>query len=149
MIALASDHVAIGLKKEIMKLLEEMGLEYKDYGAYTDERADYPIFGARAAWAVVSGDCDRAIIACGTGVGISIAANKINGIRCVVCSDVYSAKLSREHNNTNVLSLGARVVGIDLAKLIAKTWLETPFEGGRHQRRIDQIAQLEKQLEIE
>ncbi|HOB19876.1 MAG TPA: ribose 5-phosphate isomerase B [Candidatus Atribacteria bacterium] len=149
MIALASDHVGIDLKKEIMALLDEMGLEYKDYGAYTKERTDYPIYGARAARAVANGECERAILICGTGVGISIAANKVDGIRAVVCSDCYSAKLSREHNDSNVLAIGARVVGPDLARMIARIWLETPFEGGRHQKRIDMIARLEKGLDIE
>lgn len=149
MIALASDHVGIDLKKEIMALLDELGLEYKDYGTYTKERTDYPVFAARAAKAVVNGECERAILICGTGVGISIAANKIDGIRAVVCSDCYSAKLSREHNDTNVLAMGARVVGHDLARMIAKIWLETPYEGGRHQRRVDMIARLEKSMDIE
>lgn len=149
MIALASDHVGITLKKEIMKLLDEMNLSYKDYGAFNTERTDYPLFATRAAKAVTKGACDRGIVFCGTGVGISIAANKINGIRCIVCSDCYSAKLSRMHNNTNVLAMGSRVVGVELAKMIAHTWLTTDFEGGRHQRRIDQISMLEKHGEIE
>ncbi len=149
MIALACDHVAIPLKEELKKLLDEMGLSYKDFGTFTPERTDYPIYGARAAKAVASGECDRGIICCGTGIGISLAANKVHGIRCVVCSDCYSAKLSREHNNSNMLSMGARVVGVDLAKMIAKIWLTTDFEGGRHQRRIDQIAALERGEDIE
>lgn len=149
MIALACDHVAIPLKEELKKLLDEMGLPYKDFGTFTLERTDYPIYGARAAKAVASGECDRGIICCGTGIGISLAANKVHGIRCVVCSDCYSAKLSREHNNSNMLSMGARVVGVDLAKMIAKIWLTTDFEGGRHQRRIDQIAALERGEDIE
>ncbi len=149
MIALASDHVGIGLKTEIMALLQEMGLEYKDYGAYTPQSADYPIFAARAARAVTGGECERGILICGTGVGISIAANKMKGIRCVVCTDCYSAKLSREHNDANMLAMGARVVGSELAKMIARIWLTTEFEGGRHQRRVDQMMSLEQGLEIE
>ncbi len=149
LIALASDHVAIGLKEEIKALLDEMGLAYHDYGAYTEERTDYPIYGARAARAVASGECERGIICCGTGVGISLAANKIKGIRCVVCSDPYSAMLSRQHNDTNMLSMGARVVGTELAKMIARIWLTTAFEGGRHQRRVEQIAALERGESIE
>lgn len=143
MIALASDHVGIELKKTIMELLDERGLAYRDYGAYTTERCDYPVYGAAAAQAVASGECERGIICCGTGVGISIAANKIHGIRCIVCSEPYSAKLSRLHNNTNMLSLGSRVVGKDLARMIVEIWLDTPFEGGRHQRRVEQLARLE------
>jgi len=143
MIALASDHVGIELKKTIMELLDERGLAYHDYGTYTTDRCDYPVYGAAAAQAVVSGECDRGIICCGTGVGISIAANKIHGIRCIVCSEPYSAKLSRQHNNTNMLSLGSRVVGKDLARMIVESWLDTPFEGGRHQRRVEQLSTLE------
>lgn len=149
MIALACDHVAIELKQEIKVLLGEMGLPYHDFGVDTSERADYPVYAARAAHAVASGQCERAIILCGTGVGMSIAANKIHGIRCVVCSDCYSAMLSREHNDTNILAMGARVVGFELAKMIARIWLQTPYEGGRHQRRLDQIKQLERQCTIE
>ena len=149
MIALACDHVAVQLKEEIKKLLDERGLAYKDFGTAATERADYPIYGARAARAVASGECDRGIICCGTGVGISIAANKIRGIRCVVCSEPYSAKLAKEHNNANILSMGARVVGVDLAKMIITAWLDAQFEGGRHQRRIDMIATLEEGGELE
>ena len=149
MIALASDHVGRILKEEIKTLLDEMGLPYHDYGADSDERVDYPIYGARAARAVASGECERGIICCGTGVGISLAANKIHGILCVVCSDCYSAALSRQHNDTNMLSMGSRVVGSDLGKMIARLWLTTSFEGGRHQRRVEQIAALEEGKEIE
>lgn len=149
MIALASDHVGITLKKEIIKFLDEMNLSYKDYGTFNTGRTDYPIYAARAAQAVISGECNRGILFCGTGVGISIAANKIKGIRCIVCSDCYSAKLSRMHNNTNMLALGSRVVGAELAKMITGTWLSTDFEAGRHQRRIEQISVLEKQGKIE
>ncbi|MHC1772347.1 MAG: ribose 5-phosphate isomerase B [Flexilinea sp.] len=149
MIALAGDHVAVALKEEIKKLLDEMSLEYKDFGTNSTERSDYPIFGVRAAKAVASGECDRGIILCGTGVGIGIAANKIRGIRCVTCSDCYSAKLSRLHNNTNMLSMGARVVGTDLARMIAEIWLTTPFEGGRHQKRVDQISRVETEQKLE
>ena len=140
MIALASDHTALELKAAIKELLDEMGLEYKDFGTYTPESCDYPIFGARAAKAVASGECDRGIVICGTGVGISLAANKIPGIRCVVCSEPYSAKLSRMHNDSNML---------ELAKMITKMWLETAFEGGRHQRRVDMLAALDRREEIE
>ena len=149
MMALASDHVGRALKEEIKTLLDEMGLAYQDFGTDSDERVDYPIYGARAARAVASRACDRGIICCGTGVGISLAANKIHGIRCVVCSDCYSAALSRQHNDTNMLSMGSRVVGADLGKMIARMWLTTAFEGGRHQRRVEQIAALEEGKAIE
>ena len=149
MIALASDHTALELKAAIKELLDEMGLEYKDFGTYTPESCDYPIFGARAAKAVASGECDRGIVICGTGVGISLAANKIPGIPCVVCSETYSAELSRMHNDSNMLAFGARVVGPELAKMITKMWLETAFEGGRHQRRVDMLAALDRREEIE
>ena len=149
MIALACDHAALPLKEELKSLLDEMGMEYKDFGTFTSERTDYPVYAARAAKAVVSGECENGIICCGTGIGISIAANKLHGVRCAVCSDCYSAKLSRRHNNTNMLSLGSRVVGVDLAKMIAKEWLTTDYEGGRHQRRLDQIEKLERQEDIE
>lgn len=143
MIALASDHVGLELKKVIMALLDERGLTYRDYGTFTPERTDYPVHGYAAARAVADGECDRGIICCGTGVGISLAANKVHGIRCVVCSEPYSAKLSRQHNNTNMLSLGARVVGEELAKMIVEAWLDTPFEGGRHQRRVEMLQEIE------
>ena len=144
MIALACDHSALDMKKEIIGLLEEMGLEYKDFGTYDTTSCDYPVYGYRAAKAVASGECDRGIVICGTGVGISLAANKVKGIRCVVCSEPYSAQMSRMHNNANMLAFGARVIGPELAKMIARVWLETPFEGGRHQRRVDLIAEIEE-----
>jgi len=143
MIALGSDHVGIVLKKEIMQLLDEKNLPYKDFGTYNEQRTDYPIYAEKVANAITSKECDKGLLFCGTGVGISIAANKVNGIRAVVCSDCYSAKLSRAHNDTNILALGSRVVGVDLAKLIVETWLETDYEGGRHQTRIDQMKAIE------
>jgi len=143
LIALASDHVGLVLKKEFIVLLKEMNLEYKDFGAMTEERTDYTRYGYPAALAVASGECEKGIIVCGTGIGISLTANKVKGIRCAVCSDCYSAVLSRRHNNTNMLALGARVVGVDLAKMIVRMWLETDFEGGRHQVRLDHISQIE------
>ena len=143
MIALASDHVGLVLKREFIVLLKEMNLEYKDFGAMAEERTDYTRFGYPAALAVASGECEKGILVCGTGVGMSLTANKVKGIRCVVCSDCYSAVLSRQHNNTNMLALGARVVGVDLAKMIVRMWLETAFEGGRHQIRLDHISQIE------
>ncbi len=148
-IAIACDHTAIELKRAIIGLLEEMGLEYRDFGTNDPERADYPVFGRLAAEAVAAGECDRGIIICGSGVGISITANKVKGVRCVVCSEPYSAVMSRKHNNANMLAFGARVVGVDLAKMIAQMWLETEFEGGRHQRRVNQIIATESGVTIE
>ena len=148
MIALACDHTGLAMKKEIASLLDEMGLAWKDYGTYTEESCDYPVYGSRAARAVVSGECDRGILICGTGVGIGIAASKVKGTRVCTCSDVYTATLSKRHNNSNILTMGARVLGPDLAKTIARAWLEEPFEGGRHQRRIDQIAAIERGEEL-
>ena len=145
MIALACDHTGIELKEQIKKLLDGMNLDWKDFG--TNEAGagddDYPIVGYRAATAVASGECDRGIFICGTGIGIGIAAGKVKGIRVCTCSDVYSAELSKRHNNSNVLTMGARVVGSELAKMIATHWLTAEFEGGRHQRRIDMIAAIE------
>lgn len=142
-IALGSDHAGLPLKKEIMGLLDSMNIAYKDFGTYTPDSCDYAKFGQLAANAVVSGECDRGILCCGTGIGISLAANKVRGIRCVVCSDCFSAKMSREHNDANMLALGARVVGSELALMIVRIWLETEFAGGRHQRRVDQIMAIE------
>lgn len=143
MIALACDHAALDMKKDIIALLDEMGLKYKDFGTYSAESCDYPVYGEKAACAVASGECDRGILICGTGVGMSLVANKVPGIRCVVCSEPYSAQLSRMHNDSNMLAFGARVIGSGLACMITKIWLETPFEGGRHQRRVDMITGIE------
>ena len=143
MIALACDHTALEMKKEIKSLLDSMGLEYKDFGTFTEESCDYPVYGYRAAKAVASGECDRGILICGTGVGIGIAASKVKGTRVCTCSDVYTATLSKRHNTSNILTFGARVIGPGLAVMIARAWLEEPFEGGRHQRRVDQITAIE------
>ena len=143
MIALGSDHAGLPLKKEIIALLEEMNIEYKDYGTYTTDSCDYAVFAQRAANAVASGECERGILCCGTGIGISMAANKVKGIRCACCSDCYSAKMTRMHNDANMLAMGARVVGVDLGRMIAEIFLTTGFEGGRHQRRVDQIMAIE------
>ena len=142
-IAIGSDHVALEFKKQIMAHLSSKGLLIKDFGAYTSERIDYCDYGFIVGEAVAAGEFDCGIIICGSGIGISIAANKVKGIRCVVCSEPYSAKLSREHNDTNVLALGARVVGIELAKMIIDEWLNTAFEGGRHAGRIEKITKYE------
>ena len=143
MIALGSDHVGIELKKSVMEYLDDIGEPYKDYGTYTTERVNYPEYGYLAAKAVAHGVCNKGIVFCGTGVGISIAANKVRGIRCVNCSEPYSALLSRQHNDTNMLALGARVVGKDLAIMIVREWLDGQFEGGRHTARLQQIEKIE------
>ena len=144
MIALACDHTGVALKNEIKAMLDEMGLTWKDFGNNSTESGDdYPVFGYAAAKAVADGECDRGILICGTGVGIGIAAGKVKGIRVCTCSDVYTAELSKRHNNSNILTMGARVVGSELAKMIAKHWLTAEFEGGRHQRRIDMITAIE------
>ena len=113
MIALGSDHGGYGLKQEIIRYLEEKGIEYKDYGCYDERPCDYPVYGKKAAQAVASGECEKGILICGTGIGISIAANKVKGIRAALCHDVFSAKATREHNDANMLAMGARVVGPD------------------------------------
>lgn len=149
MIAIACDHAALEMKAEVIKILEERGLAYEDFGTYTTDSCHYPIFGARAANAVASGKCDRGILICGTGIGMSLVANKVKGIRCALCSDSYSAKMTRAHNNSNMLAMGARVIGIEVAKEIVAAWLDTPFEGGRHQTRIDMITAIENGETIE
>ncbi len=142
MIALGSDHGGYDLKEEIKKHLDELGLEYKDFGTHEKKSCDYPIFGRAAAKAVASGECDRGIIVCTTGIGISITANKIPGIRCALCADTVSASLTRLHNDANMLALGAGIVGTNLAISIVDTFLNTGFSGDeRHQRRIDLIEE--------
>ncbi len=149
MIAIACDHAAVDLKNEIKALLTEMGEEYQDFGTDTSASCDYPVFAARAAKAVADGRCEKGIVICGTGIGISIAANKVHGIRCALCGDPLSAQLTRQHNDANMLAMGARIIGAELAKAIVKAFLTTPFEGGRHQRRIDLITKLEQEQVIE
>ena len=144
MIALGSDHVGNELKRAIVPLLEEMGLEYRDYGAFGDESSDYPLYGYKAARAVASGECALALLFCGTGVGISITANKVRGVRCVNCTEPYSALLARQHNDANALALGSRVLGPELAMRIVDLFLSTEFLGGRHARRVAKITELEK-----
>ncbi len=134
---------------QIRAMLSERGMKVKDFGTHDAASCDYAAVAQKAAQAVASGECSRGILCCGTGVGISIAANKVAGIRCVVCSDCYSAKMSRVHNDANMLALGARVIGDESAKMIVDIWLNTPFEGGRHQRRIDQIAAIERGESLE
>jgi len=148
MIALGCDHVGLELKKGIMAYLDEKGLPYRDFGTCDNGRCNYPEYALKAAKAVASGECEKGLLFCGTGIGISLAANKVRGIRCVVCSEPYSALLSRQHNDTNMLALGARVVGLDLAKMIVENWLSGQFEGGRHAVRVKQITSIEETGEI-
>ncbi len=143
-IGIGNDHTAVEMKKEMVNFLEEMGFEVIDFGACNCESTHYPEYGLKVAQAVAEGQVDGGILICGTGVGMSIAANKVKGIRCVVCSEPYSAKLSREHNDANILAFGARVVGTELAKMITETWLKAEFMGGKHQVRVDMITEIER-----
>ena len=144
-IAIGCDHGALNLKNKLVSYLEGKGFDVKDFGTHTPDSCDYPEFAAAAARAVASGECDKGIVLCTTGIGVSISANKIDGIRCAQQSDVWSAKMTRLHNDTNVMALGAGVVGENLALEIADTWLGTEFSGeARHQRRIDKLKALEK-----
>lgn len=145
MIALASDHGGFALKNEIKKHLDKRGIEYKDMGCFKESSCDYPDYAAAACAEVTSGRCEKALLFCGTGIGISIAANKINGIRAAVCSDPFSARHCRLHNNANALCLGGRVVGVGLAAELVDLFLDTEFEGGRHQLRVDKITKIESE----
>ena len=145
MIALACDHGAYALKETIKKHLQEKGYECKDFGTFSEESCDYPDFGAPAARAVASGECEKGIVMCTTGIGISISANKVKGVRCALLHDPVSARLTRQHNDTNMMALGAGFVGPMLAKEIVDIWLDTEFEGGRHQRRVDKMMALEQE----
>lgn len=138
-IAIGCDHVGFELKTHITEYLQGKGYSIKDFGTHSTQRTDYPVFGKAVAEAVTSGECEKGILICGTGVGISIAANKVKGVRAVVCSEPYSALLSCQHNDTNILALGSRVVGRDLALMIVDAWLGGEFEGGRHKSRIDML----------
>ena len=143
-IAIANDHGAVELKMEIVKYLEDQGIEVLNLGIDTHESVDYPVQGLKVANAVINGEADRGIALCGTGIGISIACNKVKGIRAVVCSEPFSAKLSCQHNNSNVLCMGGRVVGPELAKMIVQEWLDAEFQGGRHRRRVGEIREIEE-----
>lgn len=143
-IALGSDHGGFKLKNEIISYLKENGYEIKDFGTYTTESCDYPEYAEKVAEVVANKEFDFGILVCGTGIGISMSANKVPGIRAALCSDTFSAHATREHNNANILALGERVVGPGLAIDIVKTFLNSEFEGGRHQKRIDKISEIEK-----
>lgn len=147
-IGLGSDHAGYELKEYIKEYLREKGIEYIDYGTNSTESVDYPEFGAKVAEAVKNGECDKGIISCGTGIGISISANKVPGIRCALCGDCYSARMSIEHNDANILAIGARVTGRDLAIEIVEAWLKAAFQGGKHERRVNKIKDIEKKYMI-
>ena len=144
MIALACDHGALALKEAIKAHLESRGLEFKDFGTYTADSCDYPDFAAPAARAVASGECEKGIVCCTTGIGVSIVANKIPGVRCALLHDHMSARLTRQHNDANMMALGAAITSPMMAKELIDIFLSTEFEGGRHQRRVDKITALEK-----
>ncbi len=144
MIAIGSDHGGFELKNHVIEHLKKKGIEYKDFGCFSEDSVDYPDIAEVTCHAVISGECESGILICGTGIGISIAANKIKGIRAALCSDVYSAKMTKVHNNSNVLCMGGRVLGRELAFMIVDAWLDAEFEGGRHQQRIDKIHALEE-----
>ena len=144
MIAIGSDHAGFPLKEEIRAYLDSKGIEYRDFGVYTPDRADYPVYGEKVARAVASGEYEKGILVCGTGIGISIAANKVDGIRAACCSDYFSAKYTRAHNDANILCMGARVVGGGAACELVDVFLNTEFEGGRHAERIALFEKIEK-----
>ena len=145
-IAVGCDHAAYEMKQKVMEHLKQRGIEYKDSGTYTPDASDYPLVALDTAKAVLSGEFDKGIVMCGTGVGISIAANKVKGIRCALLSDTFSAKATRQHNDANMMAMGARVIGIGLALDIVDAFLDTPFSGlERHQRRIDMITKIENE----
>jgi ribose 5-phosphate isomerase B len=144
-IVIGNDHAGVGLKNTIKAFLEEKGYEVINVGTDTTESVDYPVYGEKVGRCVADGKADLGIAICGTGLGISLAANKVRGIRACVCSEPYTAVMSRRHNNCNVLCFGARVVGEDLAKMIVEEWLNAKFEGGRHQRRVDLIMKIEEE----
>ena len=148
-IAIGNDHAALELKNHIVDYLVKEGHEVVKFGTDTPASTDYPIYGARVAHAVANGECERGVVICGTGIGISISANKVKGIRCALCSEPVSAKLTRQHNDANVLAMGARIIGPAMAEEIVHTFLTTEFEGGRHSRRVDLITKLENGQTIE
>ncbi|MDQ0244878.1 ribose 5-phosphate isomerase B [Bacillus fengqiuensis] len=142
-VAIASDHGGVNIRKEIVALMEEMGVEYEDLGCECTTSVDYPDYAIPVAEKVVSGEVDRGILICGTGIGMSIAANKVKGVRCALVHDMFSAQATREHNDSNILAMGERVIGPGLAREIAKIWLTTEFQGGRHENRVNKIKEYE------
>ncbi|OLN24169.1 ribose 5-phosphate isomerase B [Domibacillus antri] len=146
-VAIASDHGGVNIREELKQLLEELGIEYEDFGCDCSTSVDYPDYALPVAKKVAAGEFDRGILVCGTGIGMSIAANKVEGIRCALVHDVFSAKVTRQHNNSNILAMGERVIGPGLAREIAQTWLTTDFEAGRHANRIGKITEYEKRVQ--
>ena len=144
MLVIASDHGGFALKQELMEHLRARGVEFEDIGTYTTDSCDYPVYAEQAARGVAEGKYDRGILVCGTGIGMSLAANKVKGIRCAVLSDCFSAEMCRAHNDANMIALGGRVIGGELAKRMVDLFLDTPFMGGRHARRVDMIRALEE-----
>ena len=142
-IAIGNDHAGVEMKNIVKAHLEEKGIEVTDFGCSTSQSCDYPVYGEKVGKAVALGEADLGIVICGTGVGISMAAGKVKGVRVCVCSEPCTAKWSRMHNDSNVLCFGARIIGIEMAKMITDTWLDAEYEGGRHQRRVDQLAEIE------
>ncbi len=143
-IGIGNDHAAVDMKNEIKAYLEEKGHEVVNFGTDTSESCNYPEYGEKVGVAVAGGDVDLGVLICGTGVGISMAANKVEGVRAVVCSEPYSAKLSREHNNSNILAFGARVIGVEMAKMIVDAWLDAEFMGGKQGKRVEMIMDIDK-----
>jgi|SRR5208283_909724 len=143
-VAIGSDHAGLEVKKEIQSVLKELDCEFNDYGTETPQSVDYPDFGEKVADAVSRGTADRGILICGTGIGMSIVANKFFNIRAALCNELFSARMSRLHNDANILILGGRIIGKDLAKEIVRIWITTPFEGGRHKDRLTKITLIEK-----
>ena len=143
MLALGCDHGGYPLMKEVIDYLEKNNIEFKNFGTFSDASVDYPEYGKAVANAVAAGECEKGILICGTGIGISITANKVKGIRCALCSDSWSAEMTRRHNNSNMLAMGAGVVGPNLARQIVTAFLKHDFEGGRHQRRVDRMMEIE------
>lgn len=144
-IAVACDHGGYRLKNVLMNEMEKQGYEVVDFGTYSEESCDYPDYAAKAAKAVASGECEKGVVVCGTGIGVSITCNKVDGIRCALVHDVFSAKATRAHNNTNMLAMGQRVIGEGLALEILNAWLHTEYEGGRHDTRIQKVMDLERE----
>lgn len=142
-VAICSDHGGFGLKEKLVPYIEELGYEIADFGCYSEASVDYPDFAFPMAEAVAAGEYPRGVAICGTGIGVSICCNKVKGVRCALCGDVVSAELTRRHNDSNVLAMGARIIGVETAKAIVKTWLSTEFEGGRHEGRIAKISAYE------
>lgn len=142
MLALGCDHGGFPLMRETIKYLDEQNIAYKNFGTFSEDSCDYPVIAEAVTCAVNSGECDKGVLICGTGIGMSIAANRFSGIRAALCSDSYSAEMTRRHNDANILVLGARVTGIGLALKILETFLKTPFDGGRHARRVEMLGDL-------